>query len=198
MLVAALGDSITAGSPIWDPDPQVRAQIGSALDERSQYEYWATRRLRVPFRNCGVFGERVEQIALRLDACARGARYLIVQGGINDIAQGRSVADAARGLEGIVRRAQALGLGVELVEVLPWNNGYPGAAGPIEQLNRLIAQIGARARVPVLGFYRALEDPRAPGRMRADLTIDGNHPSVSGYRILGGLVALPPAPAGRG
>lgn len=190
-LVAALGDSITAGSPLWDPAPQVRAQIGSALDERSQYEYWAARRLRVTFRNCGVFGERTDQIALRLDACARGARYLIVQGGINDIAQGRSVVDAARDLEAMVRRARALGLLVELVQILPWNNGYPAAAKPIEQLNGLIAQIGARERVPVLAFYHALEDPRAPGRMRAELTIDGNHPSVAGYRILGGLVRLP-------
>nr|MBA2419840.1 hypothetical protein [Thermoleophilaceae bacterium] len=29
MLVAALGDSITAGSPLWDPDPSLRASLGS-------------------------------------------------------------------------------------------------------------------------------------------------------------------------
>ena len=38
LLVAALGDSITAGSPAWDPDPAVRERIGPALDERSQFE----------------------------------------------------------------------------------------------------------------------------------------------------------------
>jgi hypothetical protein len=43
LLVAALGDSITAGSPYWDPDPVVRRQIGPDLDERSQWEYWAAR-----------------------------------------------------------------------------------------------------------------------------------------------------------
>ncbi|MCW2959505.1 MAG: hypothetical protein JWP18_2308, partial [Solirubrobacterales bacterium] len=31
VLVAALGDSITAGSPLYDPDPEVREQIGHAL-----------------------------------------------------------------------------------------------------------------------------------------------------------------------
>lgn len=41
-LVAALGDSITAGSPLWDPDPELREPIGAGLDERSQYEYWAS------------------------------------------------------------------------------------------------------------------------------------------------------------
>jgi len=45
IVVAALGDSITAGSPYWDPDPEVRAQIGDELDEQSQWEYWAARRL---------------------------------------------------------------------------------------------------------------------------------------------------------
>ena len=91
-VIAALGDSITAGSPLWDPDPGVREQIGPALDERSQFEAQAPG---LRFRNCGVFGERTDEIAARLEECARGARTLIVQGGINDIVQGRPVADAA-------------------------------------------------------------------------------------------------------
>lgn len=47
-LVAALGDSITAGAPLWDPDPTVRALLGGAADERSQYEYWVARNGRWP------------------------------------------------------------------------------------------------------------------------------------------------------
>ena len=42
---------------------------------------------KLEFRNCGVFGERTDEIAARLDQCADGADALIVQGGINDIAQ---------------------------------------------------------------------------------------------------------------
>ncbi|GAC1442428.1 MAG: hypothetical protein NVSMB51_22580 [Solirubrobacteraceae bacterium] len=190
-LVAALGDSITAGSPNWDPDPSVRARIGAQLDERSQFEYWAAPRLHVRFRNCGVFGERTDQIALRLRACAAGARYLLLQGGINDIAQGVPAPQAARNLESMVGTARGLGLKVELVQVLPWNNGYPAAAQPIRTLNTLISRLGQRSGVPVLPFYRALEDPGAPGRMRAALTVEGDHPSVAGYRLIGGLIELP-------
>ena len=40
-IVAALGDSITAGTPLWDPDPAVRRDIGAVLDEQSQWPYWA-------------------------------------------------------------------------------------------------------------------------------------------------------------
>jgi lysophospholipase L1-like esterase len=39
--------------------------------------------------------------------------------------------------------------------------------------------------VELLPFHDALEDPAVPGTMRADLTIDGDHPSVAGYRLLG-------------
>jgi len=186
VLVAALGDSITAGSPLWDPDPGIRRGIGPALDETSQFEYWASQEdPSLEFRNCGVFGERTDEIALRLDGCAEGADALIVQGGINDIAQGRPVAEAAEDLRAMVQSGLDMGLPVALVDVLPWTNGHPAADEPIEQLNRLIERIGAEEGIPVLPFHDTLEDPAEPGVMRADLTIDGDHPSVDGYRLLG-------------
>jgi lysophospholipase L1-like esterase len=189
-IVAALGDSITAGSPGYDPDPARRSRLGAAADGRSQYEYWAERadpELRL--RNCGVLGERTDEIARRLRGCADGADALIVQGGINDIAQGRPVAAAARDLRSMVRRGRRLGLDAYLVDVLPWNNGHPVADPRIARLNRLIDQIGRVEDVPVLGFHDALEDPAKPGTMRLRLTADGDHPSVAGYRVLGELVA---------
>lgn len=190
-LVAALGDSITAGSPLWDPDPSIRAAIGSSLDPRSRYEYWLEqRRPGVRFRNCGVFGERTDEIAARLDGCARGADALIVQGGINDIGQMRSVTDAARNLRTMVQRGKRMELRVKLVEVLPWNNGGAAAAPRIRALNRAIAQIGREEDVPVFPWYSTLEDPAAPGNMKPEWTIDGDHPSVEGYRRLAGVVRL--------
>jgi lysophospholipase L1-like esterase len=189
--VAALGDSITAGSPLWDPDSALRSEI-PAPDRRSQYGYWAERALpRAEFRNCGVSGERTDEIAARLDGCAEGADVLIVQGGVNDIAQGIAPALAARNLRAMVRRGKQLGLRVAIVELLPWNGAYPRADRPIRELNRRIARIGAEEAVPVFQWYDELEDPRQPGRMRADLTVDFVHPSVKGYRRLGESVELP-------
>ena len=191
-VVAALGDSITAGSPLWDPDAGVRERIGAGLDPESQYEYWAQLRLRgTRFRNCGVNGERTDQIARRLRGCAKGADVLIVQGGVNDIAQGRQLDGAAANLAAMVREGKRLGLRVALVELLPWNEGFPAAAADITELNRLIAAIGREEGVPVFPWYRRLEDPRAPGRMRARFTADGSHPSVAGYRRLAEVVELP-------
>jgi lysophospholipase L1-like esterase len=125
----------------------------------------------------------------RLEDCARDAEMLVVQGGINDIAQGRPVEDAARHLRRMVRRGKELGLRVVLVDLLPWNNGWPGAEPPIRRLNALIAEIAQDESVQLLPFHDTLEDPDHPGRMRAEWTSDGDHPSVEGYRKLGEVVA---------
>ena len=191
-VIAALGDSITAGAPLWDPDPSVRAQI-SDPDRRSQYGYWAQRALPgTSFRNCGISGQTTAEIAARVDGCARGAEVLIVQGGVNDIAQGLPIGRAAENLRAIVRRGKELGLRVAIVELLPWNGGYPGADRPIDALNRRIGSIGRQEGVRVLPWYDLLEDPRRPGRMGPRWTDDLAHPSVEGYRRLGEAVELPP------
>jgi lysophospholipase L1-like esterase len=186
LLVATLGDSITAGSPDYEPDPRLREVLGFGADERSQWQHWAAKQdARLRFRNCGVYGQRTDEIAARLDDCGRGAQVLIVQGGINDIAQGRALEPAAETLRAMVRRGKELGLRVAIAELLPWNNGYPDADPKIKRLNELIRGLAREEGVPVLPFYETLEDPQRPGRMREEWTSDGDHPSIEGYRRLG-------------
>ena len=188
IVVAALGDSIHAGSPYWDPDPDVRATYGDDLDEQSQWEYWAAKKNpRLSFRNCGVWGERTDEIAARYGACVPGADVLIVQGGINDIAQGGDVEQAAESLRALVQRGKDDGLRVAIANVLPWNRGWPRTEKPIKRLNELIDELAREEDIPVLPFYATLESPDAPGRMRDEWTSDGDHPSVEGYRRLGEL-----------
>jgi lysophospholipase L1-like esterase len=175
-VVACLGDSITEGSPYWDS----RRRAG---DPEGQWEHWAA--LRHPglsFRNHGIWGERTDEIAARLAAAAEDADVLIVQGGINDLAQGRPVEDAAANLGAMVRRGLELGLRVGVCDVLPWNNGWPAQEAPIRALNVAIHALG----VPVLPFHDTLEDPNRSGRMKEEwCNADGDHPSIAGYRRLG-------------
>lgn len=185
--VTGLGDSITAGNPGWDPDPEQRLLKDPGDDETSQYLYWAARMDdRIVFRNMGVGGERTDQIRARFDAAVEGTDVLVVQGGINDVVQGRAVELAAADLEAMVRDARALGLPVLLADVLPWNNGWPDAEPTIRRLNSLIHALAERMDgVTLLPFHDTLEDEEHPGRMRPEWTDDGNHPSVAGYRRLG-------------
>jgi lysophospholipase L1-like esterase len=185
IVVAALGDSITEGSPGYD------SRLGG--DETSQWEHWAALAdPRLVIRNCGIYGQRTDEIMARLDECVAGADVLVVQGGINDIAQGREVEGAADNLRAMVRHGLELGLGVALADVLPWNNGWPAAEPQIRRLNALISAIARDEAVLLLPFHETLEDPNRPGRMREEWTSDGDHPSVTGYRRLGELAfALP-------
>ena len=159
----------------------MRDTLGFGADDKSQWQYWARKaHPQLRFRNCGIYGQRTDEIAKRLDECAKGAQVLVVQGGINDIAQGRPVEPAAVHLRQMVERGKKLGLRVAIAELLPWNNGYPDADPKIRRLNELIRRIGGDEAVPVLPFYETLEDPDRPGRMREEWTSDGDHPSVYG------------------
>jgi len=185
IVVAVVGDSISAGSPLWDPDPVVRARIASP-DERSQWQWWAGRAdSRIEFRTSAVYGERTDQIARRLDLVLPGADILVVQGGINDVVQQCRVEAAAENLGAMLERGRAAGLALAVADVLPWDNGDERAAEDIRRLNDLIRQLATEANATLLPFYDTLVDPVDPSRMRDGLSDDGDHPSVEGHRLLG-------------
>jgi lysophospholipase L1-like esterase len=182
--VAVVGDSISAGSPLWDPDPTVRARI-PVPDERSQWQWWAAQADRsLEFHTSAVYGERTDQIARRLELVLAGADLLVVQGGINDIAQQRPVEEAARNLEAMVERGRKAGLAVAVPDVLPWPAGDARAAGEIVRLNELLcAFTGAIGGVTLLPFHDTLASAGF------DWSDDGDHPSVEGYHLLGECAA---------
>jgi lysophospholipase L1-like esterase len=184
-VVAVAGDSISAGSPLWDPDEAVRARIASP-DERSQWQFWASRAdSRLEFRTTAVYGERTDEIARRLDLVLPGADALVVQGGINDVVQRRPVDAVIRNLEAMLDRGRAAGLALAVADVLPWDNGDGRAAEDIARLNALIRELAVAAGAAVLPFHDTLVDPTDPRRMRPGLSDDGDHPSIEGHRLLG-------------
>jgi lysophospholipase L1-like esterase len=182
--VAVVGDSISAGSPLWDPDPAVRARIARP-DERSQWQWWSAQTdPSLEFETSAVYGERTDQIARRLELVLAEADLLVVQGGINDIAQQRPIEVAARNLAAMVERGMDVGLAVAIADVLPWPDGDERAANEIARLNELIrAFAGAIDGVTHLPFHDTLASPGF------DWSDDGDHPSVEGYRLLGECAA---------
>src|SRR6476646_4271582 len=134
IVVAVAADSISAGSPLWDPDPAGRARI-AAPDERSQWQWWAARAdARLEFRTTAVYGERTDQIGRRLDLVLPGVDVLVVQGGINDVVQGRPAEAAAEDLGEMLERGRVAGVALAVTDVPPWNNGDERAAEDIRRL----------------------------------------------------------------
>jgi len=186
LVVTALGDSITAGAPLWDPDPSVRERAQST-DERSQWMYWAQAKYpHLVFRNHGVNTQETSEIAERLDHAVRGADALVIQGGVNDLVHGKSADRALGNLDAMVLQGQALDLRVAIAEVIP-NDNYDDILPGIAQINRELRAIAADRAVPLLPFHAALDDPDRPGRIRPGCTDDGNHPNIDGHRRIGEL-----------
>jgi len=153
----------------------------AAPDERSQWQWWAAQaEPRLEFRTSAVYGERTDEIAARLELVLTGADVLVVQGGINDVVQGRRLEEAARNLEAMVARGRTAGLAVAVADVLPWPDGDERAAAEIERLNALIHAIEGVTQLP---FHATLAEA---GFRWSD---DGDHPSVEGHRLLGECAA---------
>ena len=191
-MIAALGDSITAGNPGYDPHPELRRRLGLGNDPQSQWEYWAQQgHPDLEFRNCGGRGERTDEIVQRFEDCVMGADAVVIQGGINDLADGLPPQAVLANLRGLIRAAKQEDLDVALADVLPYGPA-PQADRVIDELNRRVEAIGRSTGATVLHFHRVLEDPAHPGRMKPEWTVDGIHPSVEGYRRLGELAFQPP------
>jgi lysophospholipase L1-like esterase len=179
VIAGVAGDSISAGSPLWDPDPGVRATIPRP-DERSQWQWWAAQLdPRLDFRTRAVYGKRTDEIAAFVDEVVDGVDVLIVQGGINDVVQRRSVHETAGNLAAMVERGRALDLHVALADVLPWPRGDDRAAHDIAALNALVHEIEGATLLPFHDTLAHLDG----------WSDDGDHPSVDGHRLLGEAAA---------
>ena len=168
------------------------------MTRRSQYQFWADRlEPRLRFRNCGVPGERTDEIAPRLDGCARRADVLLIQGGTNDLLQAyKGELPAQPDRAGGRRRRQPSRHG----RAAPAGRGSAGCCSPtccrsrrrrraqaakVRRLNRAIRAIGRQKNVEIVPFFATLSAHGNPGRFAAGANADKVHPSVTGYRMLG-------------
>ncbi len=192
--MVALGDSIMAGSPGYEQDPTIRKILHWGHNPRSQWEYWAQKKYpSLEIRNCGVPSERTDEIMQRFDLCATGTDGIVIEGGINDLTQGRPVEAIVKNLQGMVQDAKAEDIAVELADSIPLTRLHPQADALVDQLNRAMRRLGRREHVPVLPFHATLENPDEPGTIRPGwVASDDVHPSVAGYRRLGEIAFKPP------
>lgn len=160
---------------------------GDSLFQQGEWEALLTGAARVA--NRGVSGDRSEHLAARV---ARGgaerARRHVVLIGVNDWwhSEGRrDLLRTAKTIDGLARALAQQGAPVHLLEPLPITQ-----AGPNAELAPLRRELERRAAdapwqwVPTAELFGDGE-----GRLRRELSRDGVHLSVDGYRVLARCIA---------
>ena len=189
MTVVALGDSTTAGTPLFKSP--IEAPPDGSGDAQSQYAYWLMQ-ARPEWRvlNRGVNGERSDQIAARFDrdVLAHHPRVVIIIAGVNDVYRGHAVADVAAHLRAMYDRAKGAAIPIIAGSILPYNTATTDQNAKMHAIN---AWIEAQAeRDPAVAF---VDTRKAVARVdNLDMLAsspDGLHPDVAGYRRMADVIA---------
>jgi lysophospholipase L1-like esterase len=168
--VVFLGDSITEHWIVYDPD---------FFKEH-------------PFLARGIFGQTTPQILLRFqpDVVALHPKIAVVLAGINDLA-GNTGPESLEYIEGNLAAMVAVGkqshIQVVLSSILPISDVYKQESlghnpASIRALNSWMEGFCKQAGCFYLDYTAALSD--ASGSLKSNLTADGIHPNIAGYKVM--------------
>ena len=187
--IVALGDSTTAGTPAFRSP--IEAPPNGAGDERSQFAYWLMQsHPDWHVLNCGVNGERTDQIAARFDrdVLAHHPQAVIILAGVNDIYQGRRADVVTRELRVMYDRALPASIPVVAASIIPFNTATPDQNARMHDVNAWIAAQAAKdPRITYVDTRRAAAAPDNIDRLSG--SPDGLHPDVEGYRHMAAVIA---------
>lgn len=175
------GDSFANGSTEW---PQILENIRGATNKSSVMHTEA-------YSGSGFFNDIGTNYAASLDAY--NYTFTIIQGGVNDINGGQTVAQTQVSLGAMVTSAKAKGLKIVICNVAPWKNSVAWSAGEqtiTDDYNSWLSTAYTDdPEVEVADIYAALEDPGAADEMLAAYDSgDGLHPNVAGATVIASVI----------
>ena len=145
----------------------------------------------------GISGQTTSQMLLRFrqDVVALHPKVVIINAGINDIAENAGPYDVNATMGNIVSMvdiAKANKIKVILTTVLPaacipWNAQVTDAPQKIIQLNDRICDLAAKRKLQLVDYYAAMLDSDGKS-LKAELTYDGLHPNQAGYAVMEPLI----------
>jgi lysophospholipase L1-like esterase len=183
-LIVALGDSTTAGTPLFKSP--IEAPPSGAGNQQSQFAYWLMQSHPTwSVLNRGVNGERSDQIAARFDRDVLGQRpaAVIIIAGVNDVYQGRPVDHVLTHLRGMYDRAAAAGIPVIAGSIVPYNTATAEQNHKMHEINTWIAAQHSRDPNIVAVDTRSAVAARGDAD-RLSGSPDGLHPDIAGYRSM--------------
>ena len=190
MRIVCLGDSTTAGTPLFKSP--IEAPPDGEGDERSQFAYWL-RQAHPEWQvtNCGVNGERSDQIAERFDrdVLAHHAQAVVIIAGVNDVYQGLAVGHVTAQLDAMYARARAAGIPVVAGTIVPYNTATADQNARMHAINTWIRRCahGNPGDVWCADTRLAAADPGDIDRLSG--SPDGLHPDIDGYRRMADALA---------
>jgi lysophospholipase L1-like esterase len=148
-----------------------------------------------PYVNRGISGQTTPQMLIRFRADVINLKpaVVVILAGINDIAgnTGPSTLEMIEdNLASMVEVAKSNGIAVVLSSVLPafdfpWRPGMQPAE-KVVNLNAWIKNFAENAGCIYLDYFTPMADKR--NGLREDLSSDGVHPNLAGYKIMEPLV----------
>ena len=146
----------------------------------------------------GISGQTTYQMLLRFreDVIDLIPEIVVINGGINDIAENNYSYDEDRTFGNLVSMAQlaeANGINVIMTSVLPadkipWRKSISNVPGKVKSLNDRIREYADDKGFPYIDYYALMVSEG--GALNPEYTKDGVHPTLEGYKTME-HIALP-------
>ena len=189
IVIVALGDSTTAGTPLFKSP--IEAPPNGEGDQRSQFAYWLMRaNPEWQILNRGVNGERSDQIAARFDrdVLAHRPAAVVIIAGVNDVYQGRTVDHVTSQLHAMYARAATARIAVVAGTIVPYNTATADQNRRMHEINAWI--VSEARKDPNLVSADTRRAAAAPDNIdRLAGSPDGLHPDIDGYRRMADALA---------
>lgn len=188
MLIVALGDSTTAGTPLYKSP--LEAPPDGEGDHTSQYAFWLVEKR--PFwrvLNRGVNGERTDEILDRFDrdVVERRPYVVVIIAGVNDVFQNRPVDHITNNLRKMYDRAAEHQIAVVAGSILPYDDATKAQNAKMEKINAWIkAEAKKDPNVTFVDTRKAVASKEDRNKLAS--TQDGQHPDVAGYKKMAHVI----------
>ena len=144
------------------------------------------------FLGRGISGQVTSQMVLRFrnDVIAHHPKYVVILGGINDIAQNKGPIDIEDTFNNIVTMAElAKANKIKPVicllfpaNVIPWRKELGPANPKIDAFNAMVINYGKTHNVKVVEYLKDVD--KSSGDLPKELSKDSVHPNLDGYKIM--------------
>jgi lysophospholipase L1-like esterase len=182
VVIVALGDSTTAGTPQFKSP--IEAPPDGEGNRESQLSYWLMQtHPNWTVLNRGVNGERTDQIAARFDRDVLAAHPALVTiiAGVNDVYQGRPVSHVTTQLRAMYDRAISAKIPIVAGTIVPYNTATSEHNAKMHEINAwIIAEAARDPHIQAVDTRAAVAAPGEPDQLAG--SPDGLHPDVDGYR----------------